>query len=1095
MKTKHILTALALPAVFAACTADDIVNENSMTNLQGRAKLSENFVAKVSEGVESRYSVEGETKLYFNFETNDQFAAATIDEYKANWEIEDWPIVATLPAAPIPFTYNANSEEWKAPANMPLGVGHYLFLYPYDRNDVNRAAASYELPTVQKLYTEEDGEIDLNAAIEDGDKSFYSTVLLKGDSEVNISLEHLYTYPKFIINFDNGEKVTTVSKVVLEKNGGFQVKGGFNHQAVADLFANKDANFWGEDTEETDWSKVQTADLLTNDYQVADIKYSNYLVAELPLDAEVEEVTNNKFFEVRFMMPGFAMDSNLSQLKDYRMYIYTNNGAYSFTLNDGIEWKQTTKLSSKKAAFARGKSNNITITKDAVKKYNNAPYIVTSIEDWNDLVEVYGDEDAFVGSKAINVAVVGNELVLDETAEMPTEAEFKVKDLTVAGEVELCNVTVTNKLTVSKGATLTTCESLKVYNQIENKGNVVVAAVYDEEDEKFVNYYGVNYINNYGSVTVEKDTKANFGILNQKNATLTNNGTLAVYGVNYSVIDNAGTINMNDFSNTGKYKEKTGDKEYIYPTIKNTGKILTKGDVKNWGKVINEGTLSCKNQDGTFVNETAGYLDAKAEGLTYITENKGEVKVYAAFQKDLVIEDQNGTVTYATAESKEDFVTKTDVSYVNKLIVSDDLTIEEGTILDVIVEGDATITLTKNADGKYISAVKNLTVKEGKTAVLGSDMKVATLVVEEDAMVKVPADLTMEVTSANSDDELALDNQGEIRVAGSFIAANIPAEEGGIVSESGANAFIQWAEHSVLAGVKKAYKAALQNAIKDWAKVNAEMEAIDFDLYKSTSALKAKNEFNKYYSANNTSGKFKTLKEAFEAYEAKYFDVMGRENTKGILEEYDNEVANLTAAYKKDGDYETLCDELALDEAAVNKMEVAQVSDAFLFTSASKAAAGFKKAVINGLYLNDEAELTAYEKVMLVTIGENHAPEYTQVITSDLIYRVFTKEGITAVNNWKTKFDFDHSYQVTEDNYASYWDLDAVNSWIDEVAKENGYRNDSYMKAAKAFVEDNDLTTVADSWTYNDKLIQAIAADILGLESFTTNVGAGAVVE
>lgn len=1091
MKTKHILTALALPAVFAACTADDIVNENSMTNLQGRAKLSENFVAKVSEGVESRYSVEGETKLYFTFETNDQFAAATIDEYKANWEVEDWPIVATLPAAPIPFTYNANSGEWKAPADMPLGVGHYLFLYPYDRNDVNRAAASYELPTVQKLYTEEDGEIDLNAAIEDGDKSFYSTVLLKGDSEVNISLEHLYTYPKFIINFDNGEKVTTVSKVVLEKNGGFQVKGGFNHQAVADLFANKDADFWGEDTEETDWSKVQTADLLTNDYQVADIKYSNYLVAELPLDAEVEEVTNNKYFEVRFMMPGFAMDSNLSQLEDYKMYIYTDNGTYSFTLDDGIEWKQTTKLSSKKTAFARGKSNNITITKDAVKKDNDAPYIVTSIEDWNDLVKVYGDEDDFV----ISVAVVGDGLVLDETAKMPTEAEFKVKDLTVAGEVELCNVTVTNKLTVSEGATLTTCESLKVSYRIINKGNVIVAAVYDGKNEKFVNYYGVNYIDNYGKVTVEKNAKASFGIFNQKDAALTNNGTLTVYGNNYGVIDNAGTINMNDFSNADKYKERISDKEYIYPTIKNTGAILTKGDVNNRGKVINEGTLSCKNQDGTFVNTVAGYLDAKAEGLTYITENKGEVKVYAAFQEDLVIENQNGTVTYATAKSEEDFVTATDVSYVNKLIVSDDLTIKEGTILNVIVEGNATITLTKNADGKYISAIKNLTVEEKKTAILGSDMKVATLVVEEGAMVKVPADFTLEVTSANSDDKLALDNQGEIRVAGSFIAANIPADEGGVVSESGANAFIQWAEHSELASEKNTYKAALQNAIRVWAKVNTEMEAIDFDLNKSTSALKAKNKFYNYYSANNTSGEFKTLKKAFEAYEAKYLNVMGRENTKGILEEYDNEVANLTTAYNKDGDYKALCDELALNEATVNKMEVAQVSNAFLFTSASKAANGFRTAVINGLYLNDEAELTAYEKVMLVTIGENQAPEYTQVITSDLIYRVFTKEGITAISDWSAKYGFTKTYRVTEADYETYWDLALVCRWIDEVAKENGYRNDSYMKAAKAFVEDNDLTTVADSWTYNDKLIQAIAADILGLESFTTDAGAEAVVE
>ena len=41
MKTKHLLTALALPALFAACTADDIVTES--VNQTERIALNENF--------------------------------------------------------------------------------------------------------------------------------------------------------------------------------------------------------------------------------------------------------------------------------------------------------------------------------------------------------------------------------------------------------------------------------------------------------------------------------------------------------------------------------------------------------------------------------------------------------------------------------------------------------------------------------------------------------------------------------------------------------------------------------------------------------------------------------------------------------------------------------------------------------------------------------------------------------------------------------------------------------------------------------------------------------------------------------------------
>lgn len=834
MKTKHILTAMALPALFAACTAEDIVNEGANT-LQQRPMV-ENLTLKVVEGAESRYAVDGASSLKFNFETGDKIGAAIIDEYQPGVKPENWDVIPSL-AGNTPFTYSASAGEWSAPEDLPLGLGHYLFVYPYNRADVNRAAVSYELPVVQKLYTEENGDIDLNAAIEASNKSFYSTVVTSSDIEdLDVDLKNLYAYPKFVINFDNGEKVTTVSKVVLAKKNGFEVKGGFNHEVVAAMFAdNADSKFWTSKTDKTtDWNKVQTADVLTADENYATIETSEYLVAELPLNAEVEEVTNNKYIEVRFMMPGELIGEDASGLSAYTMYVYTDNGAYSFNLKKAVEFKMTTKPSAINRAIARGTANTLTIDKDDVTKDSKAPFIVTNVADWNELVAAYGDESVFTASKPINVVYVGSSLVLDETAEMPTEAYFHVNSVTVEGDVELCNV-IADEVIVAKDAALTTCGTFTAAS-IVNKGELNVAAVYNNKG-KAQKYNGLKAVVNYATVNVEEDAIAEFFFSNQKGGILNNEGTLTFFNENAvmtidgeiqyvdgnnGTINNAGTINMGNFTNLAP-EYKSNKKLVNMPTINNEGKILTKGDVINFGTIINEGTLSCKNQAGTFVNANSynkyvgtvlAVLDAKEDGLTYITENKGEVIVYAPFQDDVVIEKQAGKVSYETAKASEAFYVESTgaISYVNNIYVADDytLTATKNTIT-LNVMGDATIARTYNATKGYLAHVAELNVVEG-TTVLGSDFSLSSMTVAEDAMVKVPAGKTLKVSSSK------FENLGEIEVAGTFSALNVSgaSAEAGLVTESGANAEIKWKENATADAKKQAYMDALENVVADF---------------------------------------------------------------------------------------------------------------------------------------------------------------------------------------------------------------------------------------------------------------------------------------
>ena len=194
MKTRHILTALALPALFAACTADEFVNEGIST--QGsRAKLSKDLTLTTLGEADTRYSVSD--NMVISFEAGDKLGACIIDEYDpdpAKQDPKDWKVIPSL-AGNYPFTFDGS--VWKS--DIELGIGHYLFVYPYNKSDNNRAAASFELPVVQELYDTEDGPVVLGAAIQKGNKAIAATVMYEGDTEKDIKM-YIYQHYFTIIN-------------------------------------------------------------------------------------------------------------------------------------------------------------------------------------------------------------------------------------------------------------------------------------------------------------------------------------------------------------------------------------------------------------------------------------------------------------------------------------------------------------------------------------------------------------------------------------------------------------------------------------------------------------------------------------------------------------------------------------------------------------------------------------------------------------------------------------------------------------------------------------------------------------------------------
>lgn len=838
MRTRHILTALALPALFAACTADEFETVGHQDNgLQERPKLSEDFTLMTS-GIQTRYAVEGSAGISFNFEKGDRIGAAIIDQYVPDEEPEDFNVIYSL-AGNNPFDYQGN-DQWTS--NTQLGIGHYLFVYPYNPADNTRGAVSYELPVVQEMYTNENGEQVLNAAVEAGNKAVAAAVLHEGETVADISLKNLFTYPKLTINFDNGEKVTTVSQIVLKAEGTekFLVKGGFNHKVVAEMFnpgeeasdiLNKAYydNWNNSPVAYVDWDKVGTKDFLIDeddkDYSDAQgftkIETNDYIIVKFPNNTKVKlnSITNNKYVEARIMMPSIE---DFTEDTEIKLYVYTDNGIYSMPFyadyENGSPAKDCSFTFGAKTtkddvvpALKRNTSNGLqTRALNATDRTTDVDNIVTTIEDWNNLVDLYGDS-----KNAQDIAIVGENFAFDETAKWPTECVFTIKtSVAVKGDVEMKNVEVNNEdpgteavITVEEDATLTVGNTL-VAEKIANEGIVNIVA-------KRVNnatYTGVEAIENKSKLNVAENADATFELTNQKGATVTNEGTMVVSGENDGTITNNGLMTTDEFEN--RAPEFKNGVIVNLPTITNAkdARILAEGKLMNKGSIVNEGTLTCRNTtNGEITNIYK--LDSKKGAITYITNNaegttEGYVVVYEANPTDVTIADREnaeGFVMYTAVNSEEDFTN----SLVNYVTATKSLSINGALEKGLAFEGTTGTLKLEEADKSGTPAagsIASLKVTSG-TLTIGSDVEVEALKVEKGAQLTIPAKQTL---TLNAD---KLENEGRILVGGTFNAEQVLSDEGGLVENNGGE--INWAPTTDEQN-KAAYETALKAMVDKW---------------------------------------------------------------------------------------------------------------------------------------------------------------------------------------------------------------------------------------------------------------------------------------
>lgn len=219
MRTKHLLWALALPAVFAACTNDEfesIVQDNN--TLQGRPMAGD---VKLNFGFG-----DADTRLTtdFEFEVGDEIGATLMDEYEGSTFNTDYNIMG-LPANQNVYTfvnyiqtnyrYTNTANGWEN-SNL-LCSGNYFFYYPY-MTTLNTRKAFEKYLNPNQVLTANTKEAGRQLIIDN--QMYVGYKLVEGATEgstqvLNVNMSPVFAYPYFEIMCTDAEPVT-IEKIALQ---------------------------------------------------------------------------------------------------------------------------------------------------------------------------------------------------------------------------------------------------------------------------------------------------------------------------------------------------------------------------------------------------------------------------------------------------------------------------------------------------------------------------------------------------------------------------------------------------------------------------------------------------------------------------------------------------------------------------------------------------------------------------------------------------------------------------------------------------------------------------------------------------------------
>lgn len=268
MRTKHLLTAMMLPALFAACTNDDFESLNqSVPSVDGRALVG-NVTLNVNAGVDTRLASDGKN---YTWEAGDEIGACLMDELTANppsqyhaWGTtwSDWFTLTDYIQTNYKFTRGeGENAEWTTEAK--LCEGNYFFAYPYDANQGLRTA--YAFSAAAQVLEGTDNASLLKAYTKNNAFVGYGKVVA-GDAEgesVAVDMIPVFGSTGFTIE-NTGTQSYTIERIVLR---GKKV----SNVAVVDPTSCTNATQYGPNvnvTSSTYFNVAQYTEDVTEEYRV-----------------------------------------------------------------------------------------------------------------------------------------------------------------------------------------------------------------------------------------------------------------------------------------------------------------------------------------------------------------------------------------------------------------------------------------------------------------------------------------------------------------------------------------------------------------------------------------------------------------------------------------------------------------------------------------------------------------------------------------------------------------------------------------------------------------------------------------------------------
>ena len=766
MRTKHLLTAMVLPALFAACSSEEFEGVNNSANeLKGRVEL-------------------GKVTLTVGDEADTRFAAGTGDDYNGFVAADGDAIGACLVDVTggtentlvgdqtskqahmglynlvndiqTNYAFKQAGASWSCEGN--LVEGNYLFYLPYNKDHKTRTAMTAKLPTVQTL-TVKDGAVVKESAIDyvfaqGGIMGVQHLFMDRSDNAAVLSsLRPVYAYPLITLvnqytEDTDGNPATpevpvdvVVKQIVIKKNS-----GTFTTEAPIQVSANPGTKTLLEGTTRTGAAyalaeKISytkngaTTTLNAGEFvKPANAKYeaktssllgaatANGTSAAIVLkpSANVTVAKDGGSVEFYAVIPGEAYGTG-----DLTIEVTTNKGTFSKTItNPAIAAGRRYPLYE---YDANGKLIEPTLDPDGslVEHGKGAEYSIAMVTPGSASVIVATTDDLVaqlrnaVNDATLNVTPLSKDVVFSADA----AAAFKA------------NTTANFALTINGNITLATglADGTVPTKSIEVKGDAYATGTVTIDDRwalrsKLIVAAGAN-------VTVEDRQALSAGIYNAGTLTIAEGCQIV------SVMTNSGTINLND----------------VAVVNANAGTInVDANGVAGAPETLDWTTFSFKNTNGTVNVKSYTILSATGGAIenskTLNVEANAEVKELKN-SKDVnnygkVTGDNTGTIQLMSANAKLGAITDNAPAGTGRINNSIDITatIDAATMACQIVYYEFANQTINGAlypqTGKYNTIVlNNTTWNPTATQELGGnlEMKNSTIsVYTPDVKIKIP---------------------------------------------------------------------------------------------------------------------------------------------------------------------------------------------------------------------------------------------------------------------------------------------------------------------------------------------------------------------